>query len=127
MALKYFLEFNYDESTRSDSAVYIHLRQNPPVYKPQIDKEDYDVLPVDQKHIFLTSIFNIAGVTEVSSRAYRIWLVKSPIYTWEEVVLPVLYYISTFFGESGIEEIPGSGKPNGSGNTLPSPTQRRKL
>lgn len=127
MALKYKLEYSYDASTRSDSAVYIHLRENVPVYQEHIDKEDYDVLPSDKKHVFLTSIFNIAGVTELSSRAYRVWLVKSPVYNWQEVTLPVLYYIASYFGQADIEELPGSGKPDGSGFTLPSPVERRKL
>jgi hypothetical protein len=127
MGLKYKLEFNYDEGTRSDSAVYIHLRENPPKYQAHIDKEDYDVLPSELKHEFITALFNISGVTELSSRAFRVWLMKSPIFSWEEVLLPVLYYIANYFGEASIEELPGSAKPNGTGYTLPSPIQRRKL
>lgn len=127
MALQYKLEYSYDQGTRSDSSVYIHLRVNPPIYQAHIDKEDYDVLPEELKHVFLTSIFNIAGVTELSSRAYRIWLMKSPVYTWSEVVVPVLYYIAGYFSEGSIQELPGSAKTDGSGFVLPEPINRRKI
>lgn len=127
MPLQYKLEYSYDENSRSDSSVFIQLRRNPPIYQAHIDKEDYDILPDEQKHEFLTSLFNIAGVTELSTRAYRVWLMKSPVYTWEEVMLPVLYYMAGYYGDSGIEPLPGSGNPDGTGFTISNPNQRRKI
>jgi hypothetical protein len=126
-ALTYKLEFNYDESTRSDSSVFIQLRANPPIYQARIDKEDYDVLPAELKNEFLTNIFNVSGVTELSVKCYRIWLMKSPVYSWEEVLLPVLYYIASYYGLTQIEQMFGSGNTDGSGCTLNTPIERRKI
>jgi hypothetical protein len=126
MTLKYKLEFNWDDEDPSDPGVYIQLKGvNPPIYRPHTDKEDYDVLPAEEKHDFLTGIFNIQGVVELSSKAYRVWLMKSPQYDWEEVLDPVLAFLLTEFGETELEELPGSGKPDGTGFTLSSPRNRR--
>ena len=126
MALKYKLEFSWDEGDPSDPGVYIQFKGfNPPIYRPHTDKEDYDVLPAEEKHDFLTGIFNIQGVVEVSSKAYRVWLMKSPIYDWEEGLNPVLIFIQDEAGETELEELPGSGKIDGSGFTLGNPVNRR--
>ena len=127
MAFDYKLEFSYNESTPSDSSVYIQMRLNTPVYQAHIDKEDYDVLDEGLKHEFLTGIFNISGVVELSTKAYRIWLMKSPVFTWEEILLPVLYFTANYYGEGTISELPGSASPNGSGFQLGAPAQRRKI
>ena len=125
--LIYRLEFNYDESTRSDSSVFIQLRENPPIYQEHIDKEKYDILPEELKNVFLTSIFNISGVTELSVKAYRVWIMKSPVYNWKEVLDPVLYYIASYYSFDDIEQMLASGNTDGTGFTLSQPVNRRKL
>ena len=125
--LIYRLEFNYDESTRSDSSVFIQLRENPPIYQEHIDKEKYDILPEELKNVFLTSIFNISGVTELSVKSYRVWLMKSPVYNWKEVLDPVLYYIASYYSFDDIEQMLASGNTDGTGFTLSQPINRRKL
>lgn len=127
MALEYRLEFVFDDSQASDASAFIHLRVNPPIYQSHIDKEDYDILPSEEKHAFLTGLFNVAGVTELSSRAFRVWLMKSPSYTWQEVMEPALYFIASSFGESEITSMPGSAQPNGTGTTLTSVNNRRPI
>lgn len=124
---KYKLEFFYDESSPSDASVYIHMRDNPPIYQEHIDKEEYDILPAEQKHEFLTEIFNISGVTELSTKAYRVWLMKSPVFTWEEVLLPTLHYMKGYYSYDGIEPLPGSANVDGTGLTLSGPNNRRKI
>lgn len=123
--LRYRIEFSQDENTRSDSAAYIHIRQIPPIYQTAIDKEDYETSLT--KHPFITGIFNISGVCELSVKAYRIWLVKSPIFTWQEVLTPVLLYLANWFQNDSIVALPGSADLDGKGFVLPSPLQRRKL
>ena len=125
--LIYRLEFNYDESTRSDSSVFIQLRENPPIYQEHIDKEKYDILSEELKNVFLTSIFNISGVTELSVKSYRVWLMKSPVYNWKEVLDPVLYYIASYYSFDDIEQMLASGNTDGTGFTLSQPINRRKL
>jgi hypothetical protein len=127
MALDYKLEYVYDNSTPWDSSVFIHLRFNTPVYQDHINKEDYDILPVEKKHEFLTGLFNIAGVTELSTKAYRIWLMKSPVYSWQEVLEPVLYYLLFWYQESEFNKLPGSANTDGTGLTLEGPVNRRKI
>lgn len=123
--LKYKLEYNWDTSEPADAGVYIQLRDNTPVYMSHTDKEDYDVLPDDEKHVWLTGLFDIAGVTEVSSRAYRVWIMKSPVYSWNEVLLPTLHFMKEQLGYDDIEELPGSAKPDGAGFILDDPKNRR--
>lgn len=126
MALKYKLEFNWDDEDPSDPGVYIQLKGfNPPIYRPHTDKEDYDVLPAGEKNDFLTGLFNIQGVVEMSVKAYRIWIMKSSQYDWEEVLTPVLGFIRDHFGESSLEALPGSGNTDGTGFTLASSRNRR--
>lgn len=127
MALEYKLEFIFDESTPSDSSVFIHLRENPPIYQSHIDKEDYDILEDDDKHEFLTALFTIAGVVELSTTAYRIWLMKSPVYYWSEVMNPILAYLKDYYGEDSLSQLPGSAQVDGQGFTLTKTSQRRKI
>ena len=123
--LQYKLEYNWDDTDPADAGVYVQLRDNVPVYRSHTDKEVYDVLPEEEKHPWLTGLFNIAGVTELSSRAYRVWLMKSPVYSWQEVLLPTLSFMRDWFSYDGLEELPGSAKPDGAGFTLSDPKNRR--
>lgn len=123
----YKLEFLYDDTAPSDDGVYIHMRDNPPIYKEHTTKEDYDVLGDDEKNAFLTELFTVAGVVEVSTKAYRIWLMKSPVYTWEEVLAPIIYYLMTFYGDDSSDSLPGSGQIDGRGVRLNAPVNRRKI
>lgn len=127
MALLYKLEFSYNDRSPSDSSVYIHLREDPPVYQTQIDKEDYAVLTEDEQNDFVTGIFDVPGVVELSVRAYRIWLMKSPVYFWKEVIDGVLAHLAEQFEEDSVSPLPGSGTPDGEGFTLGTPNQRRKV
>jgi hypothetical protein len=107
--MQYKLEYNYDTEDPADAGCYIQLRDNTPVYRSHTDKEDYDILPEEEKHPWLTGIFNISGVVEVSSRAYRVWVMKSPVYGWQEVLEPTLYFMADYLGhEDGIEPLPGT-------------------
>jgi len=121
----YKLEFIYDDTSSSDASVFIQMRDNPPIYQDDITKEVYDVLPDDQKDDFLTQMFSFAGVTELSTKAYRIWLMKAPTYSWEEVLVPILYYLTSFYGKDDFQSLPGSAMVNGMGLKLNSITNRR--
>lgn len=125
--LWYKLEYVFDETAPADSSVYIHLRDNPPIYQSHIDKEDYDVLPTELKHDFLTGLFVISGVVELSTKAYRVWLMKSPVFTWPEVIDPVIDGIRRWYNYDDIKMLPGSAFHDGTGTTLNSPNNRRKV
>ena len=119
MALQYKLEYLKDETQPEDMSVFIQMRRNTPVYQDKIDKEDYDVLDSGSKHEFLTGLFNINGVVEISSKAYRVWVSKSPVFTWDEVLTPLLIYMRDYFEEDELQELQGSGM------TLTSVNERR--
>lgn len=120
MALEYRLEYLKDNTRAEDESVFIQLRRNTPIYQDKIDKENYDILEEENKHEFLTGLFNIGGVVEVSTKAYRVWFSKSPVFTWEEVLEPLLFFMMEYYEEDELEEIPGSGL------TLESANDRRK-
>ena len=125
MALQYKLEPIYEGGSPADDSIFIQLRYNPPVYRSRTDKEDYDVLPEEEKHPFLTMLYNVAGVTEVSCRAYRVWVMKSPVYSWQEVLTPTLHLMKDWFSEDSLEPLPGSAELDGKGARLDNVDQRR--
>jgi hypothetical protein len=125
--LIYKLEYVFDDSTAADESVFIHIRDNPPIYQSRITKESYDILPEEEKNEFLTQIFNMAGVTELSSKAYRLWVMKSPVYNWKEVMDPSIDYLRTFFGHTDTQSLPGSANTDGTGFKLDSINNRRKV
>ncbi len=122
MPLFYKIEQLTDETQPSDDAIYLHLRANPPTYLSHMDKEEYDLLPDEEKHEFATTLFNIEGVVELSLKAYRIWIMKSPIYTWQEIVDPVLAYLVFYYATD--EAIPINGSAL-SGNMDSQPSKAR--
>lgn len=125
MPLQYKLEFNTPRGA-SDESVYIHLRQDP-VFQTRIGKESYSVLPDEQKKDLITEIFDVPGVVELSAKATRIWLMKSPVFSWQEIIQPVLFILRDHFGESEIASLPGSAFIDGSGFRLVSDTSRRTI
>lgn len=123
----YKLEFIFDDTSPSDSSVFIQMRDNPPIYMVHTNKEDYDIIDDDLKNPFITALFNIAGISEMSIKSYRIWIMKSPVYSWTEVLGPVLAYLSEFYEYVGTESLPGSGNIDGTGLQLSSANNRRKI
>ncbi len=123
----YKLEFVYDESAPADSSVFIQMRDNPPTYMVHTTKEDFDILSIDQKDPFIKALFDISGIHEMSIKTYRIWIMKSPVYSWTEILNPVLYYLANFYGYVGITALPGSGNIDGTGLQLTSLNNRRKV
>lgn len=123
----YKLEFVYDGTSAADASVFVQMRDNPPIYQRRIRKEDYDVLSEEEKDDFLTHLFAFAGVVEVSAGAYRLWMMKSPVYSWEEVLTPIMYYLTSYFGYDDFRPMAGSGNLDGTGFSLDSITQRRDV
>lgn len=112
MALLYKIELLKDESRPADDSAFIHLKENPPYYIGRTDKEDYDILPDADKNDFATSILDVSGVVELSITAYRIWVMKTPLYTWKEVLDPIVALLVSNFGEDGSEPTNGSPTPS---------------
>ncbi len=126
MTFWYKLEYSYDNDNPADAGVYMHMRVMPPITRRQTRKEDYDNLPEEDKHPFLTGIFNTPGVEEVSCLAYRLWIMKSPVYTWAEVNTGVLNFVTNWMMQSTFTPLEGSANIDGSGFVLSSPINRRE-
>ena len=125
MALQYRLEFLQEEGSPADDSVFIHLRSDVPAFRGRIGKEAYSNLDDADKSTFMDGLFEIDGITEASSQAFRVWIMKSPAFTWPEVLNTVLEYLRVQIGEDSIEDLPGSGKIDGTGFRLDSSNNRR--
>lgn len=104
--LFYRAEFFKDETEPSNEGVYLQLRQSPVAadWIDRVRKQDY----AGGTSTLADAIFTVAGVTELSIQPFRVWVSKSPIYQWSEVVPPVLGSIKGRLGLSGVEEMFGS-------------------
>ena len=125
--LYYKLEYNKKSGT-SDDAVYVHLRVDPVgYYRFDIGKEAYDALDSSKKDAFANGRFAVHGITEISVTAYRVWYMKSPVFTWQEVNTSALNFIRNFFSLASLSEIQGTGEVNGTGLRLDSEQDRRAV
>lgn len=109
--LQYKLEyFKGAGGGASDEGVYIQLRSDPPYesYMSQIGREDYVGLEDDRKTDFLNALFECEGVVELSVSAFRVYVEKSPVFSWSEVLGPVIEEIRIATEDDDIEELPGS-------------------
>ena len=118
--LPYKLE--YVQKPLSDPGVMMHIRSDVPAYQDLISREDYFAADntVNQT-AFITSLFYLPGVVQVSSKAYRVYVEKSPVYTWNEVLGPLFSTVSSATSHTGTAELAASGI------TLESITERRQL
>jgi hypothetical protein len=58
---------------------------------------------------FVSALFDLPGVMELSIKANRVWFMKSPTYDWDDVLPNVLEVIRLQLGQSSISELSGSG------------------
>lgn len=125
MALEVKLE--YVAVDDGDDSVMWQIRRDPPAYIDRIGKEEYSRLDTTDQDPFITGLFDVVGVTEVSSQAYRIWVMKSPAYEWQEVNDSLQAYLLDEFGETDVEYLQGSANKDGTGFRLVSDRNRRDL
>ncbi len=110
MAILYFkLEYYKGIGGAADEGVFIHCREDMPVYQSKITKEQYYGVQNNHVTAFLTDLFNVDGVEVLSSMAFRLYVERSPVYHWSEVLGPVVEIIRIYTGCSSISEIQGSG------------------
>ena len=107
--LAYKLEYYQGAAGPADEGVFIQLRTDVPAYQHVITKEVY-FGPENTNHSeFCNALFNIAGVVRLSSQAHRLYIEKSPVFTWQEILGPVFNVLNYYTGTSGVVELPGSG------------------
>lgn len=110
ITLDYKLEYlqGADQGGPSDEGVMIHTKIDLPNYISLIGKEDYTKLATDQQTAFITGLFALPGITELSVTRYRVFVEKSPAFDWTEVIPPILSYLQTQLGATALNELPGS-------------------
>jgi hypothetical protein len=107
--LDYKLEyFKSDSNSDGDEGAYIHFRTDMPAYQSKIGKEEYYCLPEEKQSEFLNTLFSVGGVEVISSMAFRLYIEKSPVFSWSEVLGPLIEVVRVFTSMSGVNELPGS-------------------
>lgn len=111
-SLEYKLQFSAQVAPWGDPAVFIHVKYEPTnsaYYTPQIARHAYTgTIPL------IKDILAVEGVSGICSQRYRIWISKSLIAKWEDVIPLVLNAIASRYGLSGTTELPGSQPIDGS-------------
>lgn len=101
MALRYQVEFFQGYNGKpSDEGCYIQLRTDVPSYTKKIGKEEFD-----GSDDFIQALFDVDGVVAVSTTAFRVYIEKSPAFSWDEVINPSIEAIRDATSQTGVEEI----------------------
>ncbi len=101
MALQYQIEFFQGYNGKpSDEGCYIQLRKDIPTYTKKIGKEEFD-----GSDDFLQTLFDVDGVVSLSTTAFRVYIEKSPAFSWDEVLNPVIDAIKESVNETDVYEI----------------------
>lgn len=108
MALNYKIEWFRDGDVPSQQGMFVHTTEDMPCYQEFITKEDYVELSDSEKCDFVTALFAIEGIVEVSVKAYRVYVIKAELFQWESLAVSVVQLIGTTLGESVYNEQPGS-------------------
>lgn len=109
MPLQFKLEWFRDGETPTQEGAFLHFKVDVPCYMDLITKEEYEELEEDEKCEFITSLFNIPGVVEISSKAYRLYIIKAELFDWSSVLTNVFgSVLLPTFNESTTQELPGS-------------------
>jgi hypothetical protein len=107
--LKYKVEYLKDDKKLGDEGALLHVTPDVGTYRSYVTREEYMCMDPDLQSAFMDSIFAVEGVVAAASQANRIFIEKSPIFTWDEVVTPVLEAARVMTSTLDVEELPGSG------------------
>jgi hypothetical protein len=118
--LVFKLEYFKGIGGASDEGVFIQLKTDVPAYCSKIGKEEY-VNGGGDPSDFMDGIFAVPGVVVASSQAFRVYVEKSPLFTWSEVLGPLLEFIRVQVGADNLQEATGSPTTLGSENDRRSP------
>jgi len=121
MALDFKIEWFRDGTKPTQEGMFVHTTQDLPAYQELIGKEDYEALDESEKSDYVTGLFAIPGVVEVSVKAYQTYVIKAELFKWTDLSSTVISYIGSELGESTFNELPGSRM------TVETKLQRREL
>jgi hypothetical protein len=104
--LLFKLEYFKGLGGASDEGVFVQLKTEVPVYMSKTTKEAYYEL--GETSDFMDGIFAIPGVVIAASNSFRVYIEKSPIFTWSEILGPLLEHIRVSVGADSLIEAAGS-------------------
>jgi hypothetical protein len=105
--LVFKLEYFKGVGGASDEGCFVQLKTDVPAYCSKISKEEY-VNGGGNPSDFMDGIFAIAGITVAGSGAFRVYVEKSPLFTWSEILGPLMEFIRVQVGAIALEEAAGS-------------------
>jgi hypothetical protein len=97
--LVYSLEFVKD-SQPSDPGVFIQLQTELPEFLDKVYLEDYD-----NSSNLADGVFAIEGIVCVAAQSFRLYVEKSPIFDWEEVLNPLIEYLRRYYNVGNVMEL----------------------
>lgn len=105
--LDYRLE--YVKIPLHDDGIFIHTRTDLPEYRPFVHREDYFIGADDVRTGFFNGIMNTPGVTGAAAQAFRLYLTKSPVFSWSELLGPIMEWLRTNLSLDALNELYDSG------------------
>lgn len=105
--LDYRLE--YVKIDNHDDGVFVHVRTDVPEYRSFVYRDDYFVGADDVRTGFFNGVMNTPGVTGGASQAFRLYITKSPVFSWSEILGPIMEWLKTNVTADGLNELYDSG------------------
>jgi len=105
--LVFKLEYFKGIGGASDEGVFIQLKTEVPAFQSKIRKEEYFSASTTPS-AFMNGIFLVPGVVVAASNSFRVYLEKSPLFNWSQVLGPVMEFIRVAVGATNLEEASGS-------------------
>lgn len=117
--LNYKLEYFKDPTEPSDEGVFIHIYPDiPPEYTTLVSRESYAAGGGTYTDL-ANQFFSIPGITRLALQSTRVYVEKSPIFSWNNILNAALTVIKGVTNTTTLNELPGSGI------TIESPSDRR--
>lgn len=106
--LEFKLEYFKGDGGATDEGCFIQLRSEITAYCTLVSKEAY-VRGQGTTSTLATNIFAVPGVVRAALQSFRVYIEKSPVFTWEETLGPVMVVLMQDTGTTGLSELLGSG------------------
>lgn len=92
-----------------DEGIFVHVRTDVPEYRSFVHREDYFIGADDVRTVFFTSIMNTPGITGAAAQAFRLYLTKSPVFSWSELLGPIMELMRVTLNLDALNELYDSG------------------
>lgn len=107
-ALDFKLEYCRSSDGPSDEGCFIQLRSDISAYTTLVSKESYASGSGTESDL-ATNLFTVPGVVRLALQGFRVYVEKSPVFEWSEVLGPFMVVLQGDVGADSLNELPGSG------------------